>query len=258
MFKVKVILNHHEGGDYYLLGIKLSKKLVKRFLPGQFIKVKIPFTLDPLIPRPFTVHAIEGEVLYLLYRVIGKGTELLRKIQPQEELEILGPLGKPFPEIKEPYLICAGGAGIAGFGYLLQKTKNPPLKIFYGARTKDELVRLSFYKKFGIPLILVTEDGTFGKKGLVTQALEEELEKEFSKFKLSLLVCGPPAMLKSVLKVAKKYDLRVFLVLETFLACGTGFCRGCVVPLKNGKYLYLCIDGPTFLAEELALERLFA
>lgn len=258
MFKAKVFINQREGGEYYLLGLKVSENLAKKFLPGQFLKIRVSSTLDPLFPRPFTIHAVEGSKLYLLYRVVGKGTQILSKILPEEELKILGPLGKPFPEIKEPYIICAGGAGIAGFGYLLQKTSRLPLKIFYGVRTKEELVRVNFYEKFHVSLTLVTEDGSYGKKGLVTEALEEELENKFKKYKPCLLACGPLPMLKSVLRVAKKYQLKTFLVLETFLACGTGFCRGCVIPLRKGGYTYLCIEGPTFLAEELDLERVFS
>ncbi len=259
MLKAKVAFNQKEGGEYYLLGLKLDKNFIKSFLPGQFLKIRISLNFDPLIPRPFTIHAVEKDKLLVLYRVVGKGTQLLSKILPGEELEIIGPLGKPFPEIKEPYLICAGGAGIAGFGYLLQKTNNFPLKIFYGAKTKEELVRLFFYEKFGVPLILVTEDGSYGKKGLVTQVLEEELNNKKSKASsLVLLACGPPLMLKSILEIAKKHQLKTFLVLETFLACGTGFCKGCVIPLKKGGYSYLCVDGPTFLADEVDFEKFFS
>ena len=242
------------GENIYLLGIEIPKNVLKKFQPGQFLKIKINQRMDPLIPRPFTVHAIEENVVYILYQIVGKGTKSLSKLRKGEILEFLGPLGKPFPKLKN-YVICAGGIGIAGFGFLLQKSVNKkifysPEMIFYGAKTKEELVRLSFLKRFGIPVKISTDDGSKGYKGIVTDMIEEEFKKD----PRTVLACGPKPMLKRVAEIGKKYKAKTYLVMETFLACGTGFCMGCVIPLKRKKHAHLCIDGPTFLAEEIDFE----
>ena len=254
MYIGKVKIHQKEAENIYLLGIKTNKELLEKFQPGQFIKIKINHRMDPLIPRPFTIHAVEEDLFYILYQVKGKGTYALSRIQEGEEIEFLGPLGKPFPFLKN-YIICAGGIGIAGFGYLLQKAAHkkeffPPDKIFYGARSKKDLVRLSFFKNFGIPLEIATDDGSAGYHGFVTSLVEEELKKNPK----DIIACGPFPMLKILAEIGKRYKVKTYLVMETFLGCGTGFCRGCVVPLKKGEYAHLCIDGPTFLAEEIEFE----
>jgi len=251
MYKGKVVLNKGEAKNIYLLGIEVSKEILKSFNPGQFLKIKINERVDPLIPRPFSIHAVDKNVVYILYQVVGKGTKALSEIKKGEILEFLGPLGKPFPRLKN-YIICAGGIGIAGFGFLLQKAIKkrsfyPPEKIFYGAKTKDELVRLSFLKSFGISVEISTDDGSKGYKGFITDLVERELRE---KPKI-ILACGPKLMLKKIKELGEKYKIKTYLVMETFLACGIGFCMGCVIPSKGGNYLHLCIDGPTFLAEEI-------
>ncbi len=250
----KVVFNEKQAEGIYLLGIKTDKRLVENFKPGQFLKIKLNSRLDPLIPRPFTVHAVEGDVFFILYQIKGKGTSVLAEMKPENEVEFLAPLGNPFPVLRN-YVICAGGIGVAGFGYLLQQAckKNlyhMPACFFYGARTKAELVRLEFLKYFNVLIKIATDDGSTGYKGFITDLVEEELEKEPK----DVLACGPLPMLKKLAKIGTKFGVRVFLVMETFLACGTGFCRGCVIPLKKGGYKHLCTDGPTLLAEELDID----
>lgn len=256
MYIAEVILNKKESENIYLLGIKVSKNILKKFEPGQFLKIRLNEKLDPLIPRPFSVHFIESNILYILYQVVGKGTKSLSKIKKGDCLEFWGPLGKPFPRLKD-YILCAGGVGIAGFGYLLQKNKKDkkylPRKIFYGAKTKNELVRLDFFKKFHIPIEISTDDGSKGYRGFITELLEKEIQKNPK----TILACGPFEMLKKIAKIAEKFKVDAYLVMETFLACGTGFCKGCVVPLKKGGYLHLCIDGPTLLSEEINLNGIY-
>lgn len=254
MFKGRIVFNKKEAENVYLLGIETSEAIFKKFQPGQFLKIKINERMDPLFPRPFTVHARENSIIYVLYQVVGKGTKALSRLKKGEYIEFLGPLGKPFPKLRN-YIICAGGIGIAGFGFLLQKSLEekefcPPEIIFYGARKKEELVRLSFLKSFGIPIKISTDDGSKGYKGFITELVEKESERNPK----PILACGPKPMLKRVAEIGEKYKIKVYLVMETFLACGVGFCMGCVIPLKNGQYAHLCIDGPTFLAEDVDFE----
>ncbi len=257
MLKAKVILNKKEGPGIYLLSLEAGREVVKKFLPGQFVKILIPSGLSPLFPRPFTIHGVKNKRFYILYQVKGKGTDFLSKLLPGDEVEFLGPLGNPFP-VLENYVLCAGGIGIAGFPFLInwakENNKALPRAVFYGARRGEFIVRKELLEKSGIPLYIATEDGSLGEKGFVTDLLKNYFEKlETSEKKPSVLACGPPPMFAFLLELSQKLNFKLYLVLETFLACGTGFCRGCVVPLKKGGYIHLCKDGPTFEAEKIDL-----
>ncbi len=256
MQKVKIILNKKEAPGIFLMGLDVGKEYTKKCSPGQFVRLKAWDSFDPLVPRPFTIHAVKDERLYILYQVRGKGTRFLCRMEPGEEVEISPPMGNAFPQLKD-YVLCAGGVGSAGFGFLLQEAERGsyplPKKFYYAARTGELLARAQFFQNFSVPLALITEDGSLGKKGLITDVLKEELKEERPG---AILACGPLPMLKAVAKLGEELGIKVHVVLETFLACGEGFCMGCVVPLKNGKYAYLCKTGPTFPAEEIDFERL--
>jgi len=257
MYQGEVIKNLPLSQNVYLLKVKTDLDIIFSFNPGQFVKIKINERIDPLIPRPFTIHDVKKNSFYVLYQVVGKGTKALSLVQPGNKIEFLGPLGKPFPKL-ENYVICAGGIGIAGFIYLLESIKRKthpyvlPKKIFYGARTAEDLVCYPFLEGIGTKVEIATEDGSQGYKGLITEPLIKYLEKN----KVDVLACGPLPMLKAVAKIAQSFGVKAYLTMETFLSCGTGFCKGCVIPLKNGNYAHLCIEGPTLLAEEIDFEAL--
>jgi len=256
MQRAKVILNKEEAPGIFLMGLEVGEDYTRRCSPGQFVRLKAWDSFDPLIPRPFTIHAVKDERLYILYQVRGKGTALLSKLIPGEEVQFSPPMGNAFPPL-ENYVLCAGGVGVAGFGFLLQEAEKGryplPKRLYYSARTAELLARVEFFKNFPVPITLITEDGSIGKKGLITDILVEDLKEEKPK---AILACGPLGMLKAIARLGEELGIKVYAVLETFLACGEGFCMGCAVPLKNGEYAYLCKTGPTYPAEEIDFERL--
>ncbi len=249
---VKILRNQRLSERIYLIEIPASGKLLG-IKPGQFVKIKLPdFRYDPLFPRPFTIHSFQNQVLKILYQVVGKGTLALSKLAEGEEIFVLGPLGRPYPEnIEFPLGLCAGGVGVSGFGFFLERLPQPLREktlLFYGARTSSDLVRLDYFKDFGIEVRLTTEDGSVGKRGFITELLEEDLKK--GKIK-TLLACGPAPMLKAVKELSERYGINAYLSLETFMACGTGFCMGCVIKARHGGYFHLCEDGPTLPSSEV-------
>lgn len=252
MEKVKVLKNQRLSEDIYLLEIPATGKLLE-IRPGQFLKVKpLDFRYDPLFPRPFTVHSFKNHMLKVLYQVLGKGTLALSKLSEGEEIFVLGPLGRPYPEDLEfPLGLCAGGVGVAGFGFFLEGLPSSLREntfLYYGAKTASALVRLDYFEKLGVKIIISTEDDSAGNRGLITEPLEEDLKK--GKIK-TLLACGPMPMLKVIKEFSEKYSIKTYLSLETFMACGTGFCRGCVIKAREKGYFHLCEEGPTLPAEEV-------
>ena len=277
---------------YYKLG--MSWENLPRIEPGQFIMLRISHQVDPLLRRPFGVYKTFGQGamskkqgIEIIYKVVGKGTKLMTDLKPDDTVDILGPLGNGFPNpLSSPFakggqrglniIMVAGGIGIAPF-YLLAKSyqlKAISLKLLFGGRGKDDLPGLEDFQKLDSTMDISTEDGSIGKKGLVTDLLKKELSKKGAHI---VYACGPKGMLKEVAGIAAKADVPCYVSLDNAMACGIGACLGCAVKTVRssvfgvrGKkeinsqlstrdsqlYKMVCKDGPVFNAREIAWEEL--
>ena len=292
-----VLYNRKILPAYYRLGIGLKK--VPSFKPGQFIMLRITEQVDPLLRRPFGVYRILGsrvrgqgsrvrgqgsrvreQGIEILYKVVGKGTRLMTGLKLGDKLDILGPLGNGF-ELSHStgdIIMIAGGIGIAPF-YLLGagvKGQGARVKLLFGGRSKDDLPGLDDFKKLKINIKISTQDGSVGKKGLVTDLLKSELRTPNSKLQ-TIYACGPKGMLKEVERVAKTANAPCYVSLDNVMACGIGACLGCAVksraqsselrvqrlkglksPLSalhsESSYKMVCKDGPVFDAWEIEWE----
>ncbi|WP_068541063.1 dihydroorotate dehydrogenase electron transfer subunit [Thermodesulfatator autotrophicus] len=246
-----------------LFTVKENRKLSQRYhllilegelenpLPGQFVMVRAWPGFDPLLARPFSIHDHEPDKLSLLFEVKGRGTKLLAALEPGAKVEVLGPLGQGFPEVNSgEVILVAGGIGIAPFFWTAKKLKEKGLQInlFYGARTKNDFLRLKEFEDLGISLNLSTEDGSLGFKGFVTEPLKGYLHEPGEKI---IFACGPMPMLSAVAKVAKDLGVRAYVSLEAHMACGLGMCLGCVVKRQERGYLHVCSEGPVVPAERV-------
>ncbi|RJR16539.1 MAG: dihydroorotate dehydrogenase electron transfer subunit [Nitrospiraceae bacterium] len=220
--------------------------------------VEVEKGAGPLLKRPLSLHRWLGGDFQLLYRVAGKGTDILSRKKPGDVVEVLGPLGNGFP-LKQPtgpVILVAGGIGIApvfGLAEALTKVKNResfPL-LFYGARTKEELLCLNELKSLGIDPFISTDDGTFGKKGNIVNALMKYAARQGKGIaNHTLFACGPAPMLKSLSAAAVKLNLKGHIAMEQHMACGIGTCLGCVVKTIDG-YRRVCREGPVFPIEDI-------
>ncbi len=249
MKKAFVISNRFLKKEYFLLWIN-EPYVAKNARPGQFVMIKAWPGCDPLLARPFSIHDVDNEKFAVLYQVKGRGTKLLSQLKKGHLLNVLGPLGCGFPDLPPKIIyMVAGGIGIAPFlftaKYLLNKGHK--IKLFYGARTTSDLIQVRAFQKLGIRVILTTEDGSSGYRGLITEPLEKALVME----KAIVFACGPMPMLKAVADIAKRQEVKAYLSLEARMACGLGLCLGCVVPRQNGGFLHVCIDGPVVEAEKI-------
>jgi dihydroorotate dehydrogenase electron transfer subunit len=225
-------------------------------LPGQFVMIQIGSGKDPLLRRPFSIHqtASSEGTLQILFKVVGRGTELLAHAKVGEQLSLLGPLGKGFV-LGEPGKAClvGGGMGIAPMLFLAsrfqqQSKKGVVPKVILGARNSEELLPLiGDFEALGLEVLAATDDGSLGHHGLVTDVLKSiNLGPDFTVYS-----CGPRPMLAAIHHLCLKENIRCQVSVESVMACGMGACLGCAVPLKAGGYAHACSDGPVFEAGEL-------
>ena len=237
-----------------------SKEIARKAQPGQFVMVHPKRFMEPLLPRPFSIHRVQGNRIDLLIRKAGQGTRQLGGLRPGEVLEIKGPLGRGFRLDSEKVpLLVAGGIGVAPLVFLAERLVNmkrkrsvAPPELFIGAGSKKELLGLREFREMGIRVRTATEDGSFGRQGLVTELLAGMSAKGLDR--ATIYTCGPQGMLRAVASWAVVRNVPCQVSLEARMACGMGACLGCSVArhTDNGRsYAKVCQDGPVFLAGEV-------
>lgn len=250
---------------HYLLSLRLPLSFVLP-LPGQFVMVRLKGRKDMLLARPFSVSGFNRRAqdvrVEILYRVAGQGTRLLAKLGIGEDVDILGPLGRPFeipPNIHNVILV-SGGVGIAPLRYLLASLKaqgtDRTLRIdFYmGAKTVDELLELETTRCLCDNLHVCTDDCSMGHPGLVTEPLEQAI-KSYPLNDTLICACGPLGMIRRLSEILTQYPMACQVSLEERMACGLGACLGCAVavrgPSGERKYQRVCREGPVFNLRDL-------
>jgi dihydroorotate dehydrogenase electron transfer subunit len=247
---MEVLENRHITGRDYILTVRAPLGTIERIKPGQFgmVQVRSSLQFDPLLRRPLGIFNVEGDRVSFLYRVYGRGTKLLTKVLPGEEVEVLMPLGNSIPENYDRYLFIAGGIGIGGLFLASRwfKERGKEVVFVYGERSSENVSGIEFLRKYGINSVVYTEDGSFGKKGLVTSELQNYIDFVW-------IACGPTPMMKAVKELAKELNVECYLSLDRRMACGVGACLGCTVKTVNG-YKRCCVEGPVFKADEVIFD----
>lgn len=226
--------------------------------PGQFVHLQVGSGMSPLLRRPISIfHADQEQGEFsLVYRVVGQGTGLLAQRKPGEILDLLGPLGNGFQlpdSASEAVLVIGGGIGLAPLQYLIRQLIDLGSQVTFiaGLRNKEQMPLLDYFPAKGIELLVTTDDGSFGKKGFVTDLAEEVYSS--GKFR-KVYACGPEAMLERVARQAIKYDVPCQISLERTMACGVGACLGCTCEIdREGSiyYSHVCKEGPVYWGKEV-------
>ncbi|HDI78639.1 MAG TPA: dihydroorotate dehydrogenase electron transfer subunit [Desulfobacteraceae bacterium] len=249
-----VVKNIPVSVDTYLMGLNCPE-ISEIAIPGQFLMIKVADGLDPLLRRPYSISGIDqdGNIL-LLFKVIGKGSSLLKNKDRGEKLWLLGPLGRGFDlsERSKKHILIGGGIGIAPLLFLSQllEKKEAEYRFFMGFKTKKDVIPIDFWKLNKAHIDISTDDGSMGFKGSCLQLLLST----FNKMDLedaSIYACGPPQMLNDLLNIPGLKSISVQISLESRMACGLGACRGCVIKGKDG-YLRVCKEGPVFPSKMIA------
>jgi len=254
--KCRVIDNQKVAEDHFKMVLS-SKDISKNALPGQFVEIKVSDSLTPLLRRPFSFHKIGKDTFEILYHVVGKGTEILSNINVGADnhlplLDIIGPLGNGFNIIKGKIaVLIGGGCGAAPLYALEEELKRQKIEshFFMGATTEGLLLCRSDFASLGTKLYISTDDGSCGEKCHVSALFSSYLDTLPAK-DLVIYSCGPKAMLKAVIEIAKEKGIPCQVSLEEHMACGIGACLGCVVETKEGNKR-VCKDGPVFDAKVL-------
>ena len=235
----------------WLIWLKCPE-IAREARPGQFVMVRCG--PETTLPRPFSVHQADGDRIAILYAVRegGRGTGWLSLQKSGASLSIFGPLGNGFvlPPTPQNLLLVAGGIGIAPLYFLAQHAikKGYGVTLLYGTVDKNRYPIQSEIQE-----VAVTEDGSVGEKGLVTDLLPRFAEKADQVF-----ACGPMPMLHDMFKRRKELKLEgrpVQISLEVRMGCGVGACYGCTVKTKSGLK-QVCKDGPIFQLNDILWDEL--
>ena len=227
--------------------------------PGQFYMLRTERRWPVLLPRPFSLYdrGADGAWGSFLIKPVGEGTRAICDLEPGEGLVASGPLGGSFPaDVSDPVCV-AGGVGLAPFLLLARERHQSgrPVRLLFGGRDQHALAGKEDFE----PLARVfasTDDGSFGHRGFVTELLDQLVSDGTIAAGETVFCCGPDAMMQAVAARCDAHQLRCFLSLETYMACGYGVCNGCTVevqgPRFNGwPYSRTCMEGPVYEACEL-------
>ena len=219
--------------------------IAEKALPGQFIILKadevgerIPLTMAETNPDKGTVT--------IIYMVVGKSTAKFRDLKVGDSYQdAIGPLGRPTHVEKKGTVVCVGGGtGVAVLHPITRALKEAGNHVIciIGARTKDLLILEDHMRNASHDLRVCTDDGTYGRKGFVTEELKDILDTESIQ---QVVAIGPVPMMKFVSKITEEYNVPTLVSLNPIMVDGTGMCGGCRVSI-GGETKFACVDGPEF------------
>jgi len=290
-FNALVKTNKQTGKSFYRMDLEFEGAGAKAFaetIPGQFAEFdlrqtslpndeQIPDELkdkckrDILLRRPFSFCDVTTDsdktIVEILYCAVGPASLRMTTLKKGDKVNVIGPLGNGFsiPEEKKTALLVAGGMGSPPLQHLAKYiSENYPhidVVVFAGAKTKEDFpFDPNKLTKDKVEPIITTDDGSLGLKGLVTEHLEKQLERN-KKFTNETIIysCGPEEMLAKVAEIARKRKIDCQISMERRMACGFGVCQGCAVECRvagsnQTAYKMCCTDGPVFNSKKLVFK----
>jgi dihydroorotate dehydrogenase electron transfer subunit len=246
---LSVCLNQKISRDFFILGLKDYKPL-PAMLPGQFVEVKVENNADVFLRRPISIHDVDysQNILYLLIRIVGKGTQTLSLLKEGEMVNIVYPLGNSFnTQGVKNVLLAGGGCGTAPMLFLARYLSELKIEttILIGGKTSDDVLRVSDFRNYG-KVFISTDDGSMGDKGFLTENPVMKNIKSFDR----IYTCGPVLMMKIIANIAQRAGVDCEVSLENNMACGIGACLCCVTETVEG-HKCVCTDGPVFNVKQL-------
>lgn len=223
--------------------IKIFVPTLENIFPGEYISILCE---GLTLRRPFSVAGFENNIITVLIKKRGKGTQYISELKPGDKIELSAPLGNRFKLENKKTLLIGAGIGVAPLIYLNKELKKIKAETFFAAGFLG--INEIFDKNLDF---ISTDDGSNGNKGSICDYLEQ-LINDFKPQKI--VSCAPYPVLKIVSKVSENKNIECDVCMEKVMACGIGICRGCAIKTKkDGKIINktVCKDGPVFSGTEV-------
>ena len=249
----RIIRAEELAANIYLMDVE-APRVAKSCQPGQFVIVRMDAEGER-IPLTICDYDREKGTITIVFQVVGAATEMMRHLKAGDSFQdFVGPLGCPSEFVNEDIqalkgkkiLFVAGGLGTAPVYPQVKwlHERGIDADVIVGAKTKDLLIMEEEMKAVAGNLYITTDDGSYGRSGMVTKVIEDLIESEGHSYDVCVAI-GPMIMMKFVCLTTKKYELPTVVSMNPIMVDGTGMC-GCCRLTVNGEIKYACIDGPEF------------
>ncbi|MGM0431819.1 MAG: sulfide/dihydroorotate dehydrogenase-like FAD/NAD-binding protein [Spirochaetota bacterium] len=251
----EILYKEQLSQDVYKIRIK-APLIAHERQPGQFVIVQLDSEYGERIPLTIADADRDEGSITLIFQAIGGTTQRLAAMEVGQSLEnILGPLGQPTHIDTFGKVVCVGGGiGVAPLHPIAKamKAAGNEVKIIIGARSRELLILEQEMAEIADELIICTDDGSYGRKALVTQPLKELCEQWEPDLAVAI---GPPVMMKFCAETTRPFGVRTLVSLNTIMVDGTGMCGGCRVSV-GGRTKFVCVDGPEFDAHQVDFDNM--
>lgn len=236
----------------YSLTLDVGEELSREVSCGQFVHIKCGHSR--LLRRPISICDWKENHLRVVFEVRGEGTEWLSRRKVGDTLDVLGPLGHGFDVGGKRLLLVGGGIGAPPLLACAKRAadRGAEVRAALGFRDAEHTMLTEEFGAVCTSVDLVSDDGTAGRRGLVTVPVEEILRAaEENASEIQVLACGPKTMLRGVAELAARYGAPCQVSLEERMGCGVGACLVCACKTTDGHRRHVCKDGPVFNAGEV-------
>ena len=249
----KIIKAEELTTNIYLMDVE-APRVAKACQPGQFVIVRMDEDGER-IPLTICDYDTDKGIVTIVFQVVGAATEMMRHLQTGDSFhDFVGPLGCASEFVKEDIeslkqkkiLSVAGGLGTAPVYPQVKwlHERGVDADVIVGAKTKDLLIMEEEMKAVAGNLYITTDDGSYGRSGMVTKVIEDLVEQEGKQYDVCVAI-GPMIMMKFVCLTTKKYELPTVVSMNPIMVDGTGMCGACRLTV-DGEVKFACVDGPEF------------
>jgi dihydroorotate dehydrogenase electron transfer subunit len=255
------VLSVRKVGAYNAMTV-VAPGMAELTRPGHFVAVQVGGPESSmLLRRAFAIYDVKERGVYggtveFIFSVHGKGTAWLAARRPQDKLDVVGPLGRPFrlPQGRVNATLVGGGYGSAPLLPLARALRDRGCRVDFvlGAASIDRLFGQLDAKRMSSSIAVTTDDGSMGEQGRVSDVLPQVLDRTGCDV---VYACGPMAMLRAVSELAAQRGIPAQVAVEESMACGIGVCMTCVLPVVGddgvSRMVRSCVEGPVFLGDRV-------
>ena len=242
--------------DHHVMILKDNGVASGATQPGQFVNLVIPQRPDLFLRRPFSVAKTDPEnnLLYIVYRIVGEGTQAMADLKVGTKVDLMGPLGTGWhlPESPGNSLLIGGGCGVAPLWGLAEyiASKGGHVYSVLGFQSQDKVFGEDVFQAIDADITVTTDDGSYGSAGFVCDNLDACLIQPIDR----AYVCGPMPMVKTVIPRLLEKNIEGEVSLEEVMGCGFGVCLSCVTEIEQEGRIHkqrICTEGPVFSIKEV-------